>query len=302
MQNANHLLMIKPLHFGFNKETATNNFFQNNVAGNHQKKALQEFNAFVYLLRKNKVLVSVIDDNKDVVTPDAIFPNNWISFDEENGIFLYPMFAKSRRLERDEKIINQIKQLFPNQKITDLSLFEKENKFLEGTGSMVLDRVNKIAYACISPRTNIEVLNKFCDLVNYSSCIFTSTDKKSKEIYHTNVMMCIADKFVVICLDSIKNEEERNKVVTSFQQTNHEIIDISFEQMSHFAGNMLEVRNTDLEIFLVMSTQALSALNDEQLTKINKYDKILAPTISTIETIGGGGVRCMLAEIFLAEL
>jgi hypothetical protein len=302
MQSTSHLLMIKPSHFGFNEETATNNFFQNNVEGNHQQKAVQEFDKFVYLLRQNEILVTVIDDDSKQITPDAIFPNNWISFDEEHGIFLYPMFAINRRLEKDEKIINQVKQLFSIQKITDLSYFEKENIFLEGTGSMVLDRVNKIAYACLSPRTNIDVLNEFCQLTKYTPCAFTSTDKNNKEIYHTNVMMCVAEKFVVICLESIKSEEERNKVIASFQKTNHEIIDISFEQMNHFAGNMLEVSNADGQAFVVMSNQALASLNEIQLAQINKYDKILAPNISTIETIGGGGVRCMMAEVFLSKL
>jgi hypothetical protein len=298
MQHTNHLVMIKPSHFGFNAQTATNNFFQNNVDGNHQQKAIQEFEAFVELLQQNKILVTVVEDKIEEITPDALFPNNWISFDKEKRIFLYPMFAPNRRAERNKTTIAFLQQTFSIPTIIDLSYYENENKFLEGTGSMVLDRINKIAYACLSPRTNEEVLQKFCSLSNYSPCIFTATDNKHNPIYHTNVMMCVGTKFVVLCLESIKSHEEQNKLLASFQKTNHQVITISIKQMNCFAGNMLEVSNTDGEIFLVMSSQALASLNQPQIKQLKKYCTILAPTISTIEKIGGGGVRCMLAEVF----
>ncbi len=297
MQNVSHLLMIKPLNFGFNEETASNNYFQQNILGNHQQKALTEFEAFVTLLQKNNILVTVINDNNDAITPDAIFPNNWISFDNEKGIYLYPMYAQNRRLEKNEKIIHSIKPLASIQKITDLSYFEKENKFLEGTGSMVLDREHKIAYACLSPRTAIEVLNEFCKQTNYSSCTFISTDINDKEIYHTNVMMCVADKYVVICLESIKNRGELDTIKKTIEHTNKEIIEITLQQINCFAGNMLQVKNKDGMMYLIMSTTAYQSLTTIQIQKLEKYNTILHTNINTIETIGGGSVRCMLAEI-----
>jgi hypothetical protein len=297
MQNVSHLLMIKPLHFGFNEETASTNYFQQNILGNHQQKALKEFEASVTLLQKNNILVTVINDNTDAITPDAIFPNNWISFDKEKGIYLYPMYAQNRRLEKNEKIIHSIKPMASIQKITDLSYFEKENKFLEGTGSMVLDREHKIAYACLSPRTAIEVLNEFCKQTNYSSCTFISTDINDKEIYHTNVMMCVADKYVVICLESIKNRGELDTIKKTIEHTNKEIIEITIQQINCFAGNMLQVKNKDGIMYLLMSTTAYQSLTTIQIEKLEKYNTILHTNINTIETIGGGSVRCMLAEI-----
>lgn len=297
MQNVSHLLMIKPLHFGFNEETASNNYFQQNILGNHQHNALKEFEAFVTLLQKNNILVTVINDTNDSITPDAIFPNNWISFDEEKGIFLYPMYAQNRRLEKNEKIIHSIKSLASIQKITNLSYFEKENKFLEGTGSMVLDRAHKIAYACLSPRTTIEVLNEFCKQTNYSSCTFISTDINDKEIYHTNVMMCVADKYVVICLESIKNKIELDIIKKTIKQTNKEIIELTLQQINCFAGNMLQIKNKDGMMYLIMSTTAYQSLTTIQIAKLEKYNTIIHTSINTIETIGGGSVRCMLAEI-----
>jgi len=297
MQSFSHLLMIKPSHFGFNVETAANNYFQQNIPGNHQQKALKEFEAFVTLLQKNNILVTVINDNNDTITPDAIFPNNWISFDEEHGIFLYPMFALNRRLERDESILETLKKNFSNQKITDLSYFENENKFLEGTGSMVLDRINKIAYASLSPRTNKEVLDEFCRLTTYTPCPFRSVDSTGKIIYHTNVMMCVADKYVVICLESIKNSVELNTIKKTIEHTNKEIIELTLQQINCFAGNMLQIKNKDGMIYLLMSTTAYQSLTTMQLEKLEKYNPILHANINTIETIGGGSVRCMLAEI-----
>lgn len=297
MQNVSHLLMIKPSHFGFNVETAANNYFQQNIPGNLQQKALKEFEVFVTLLQKNNILVTVINDTNDTISPDAIFPNNWISFDEEKGIFLYPMYAQNRRLEKNEKIIHSIKSLASIQKITNLSYFEKENKFLEGTGSMVLDRAHKIAYACLSPRTTIEVLNEFCKQTNYSSCTFISTDINDKEIYHTNVMMCVADKYVVICLESIKNKIELDIIKKTIKQTNKEIIELTLQQINCFAGNMLQIKNKDRMMYLIMSTTAYQSLTTIQIAKLEKYNTILHTSINTIETIGGGSVRCMLAEI-----
>ena len=201
MQNTNKILMIRPVGFTYNAETAGNNLFQ--VAGNAdnaQEKALKEFDAFVETLSKNDIDVTVINDTPEPHTPDSIFPNNWISFHENNTAILYPMYAENRRAERKQHVKDFISENFNKKNIIDLTAFEKENLFLEGTGSMVLDRENKIAYACISPRTNKKILNVFCDKMNYTACTFEANDENGNQIYHTNVMMCVADKFVVICL------------------------------------------------------------------------------------------------------
>ncbi len=304
-QSANTVMMIRPVDFSFNWQTAGSNAFQNAAHGFDEEtiklNAENEFDDFVQMLRLNKIEVIIFNDTAEPSTPDSIFPNNWISLDQQGRIALYPMQALNRREERRQDIVDFFETNYKVESTKDFTHFENEEKFLEGTGSMVIDYVNNIVYACLSPRTNAILLSEFCNKMNYTACTFTSVDENDKEIYHTNVMMCIGEKFVVICLDSIKNIVERNKVVASFQLSNHEIIDISFEQMNHFAGNMLELNNIDGETFLVMSSQAFASLNETQLAQINKYDKILAPNISTIETIGGGGVRCMMAEVFLEK-
>ena len=299
MQSTSHLLMIQPVNFGFNAETAVNNTFQKKIAGNIQEKALQEFNDFVAVLRKNKIDVTVIEDTVEPSTPDSIFPNNWISFHDDGCIFLYPMFAINRRMERKTPVLEAIKNKFTVTEIIDLSKFEKEKFFLEGTGSMVLDRENKIAYACISPRTDEKILNEFCRLTNFTSVTFRSTDSTGVDIYHTNVMMCIADDYAVICLESVTDAEERKNVIASLQKTNKEIVDISQQQLNCFAGNMLQVKNTDDELLLVMSTQAFESLTDFQIEILQKHNRIVHSSLLTIETAGGGSARCMMAEVFL---
>jgi hypothetical protein len=305
-QAANTVMMVRPIDFSFNWQTAASNAFQNAEHGFDEEtikqNAEKEFDSFVQLLRTNGIDVLIFNDTAEPQTPDSIFPNNWISLDQHGRIALYPMQALNRREERRQDIVDFFATKYKTTATNDFTYFENTNQFLEGTGSMVIDYVNNIMYACLSPRTHTSVVKEFCSTMNYTACTFTSVDENGKEIYHTNVMMCIAKNFVVICLDSIKNEEEKNKVVASFAKTNHEIIDISFEQMNHFAGNMLEVSNVVGEAFLVMSSQAFDALNETQLAQINTYDKILAPNIKTIETIGGGGVRCMMAEVFLEKL
>ncbi len=301
-QSTNTIMMVRPVDFSFNWQTAGSNAFQNAAHGFDEdtirQNAEKEFDGFVSLLKKNSIDVTVFNDTPEPSTPDSIFPNNWFSIDEERGMFLYPMFAENRRLERNDTIIAEIKNKFFIQETVDLSYYEKENKFLEGTGSMVLDRVNKIAYACLSPRTDVEVLNEFCKLANYTTCSFTSTDVQGKEIYHTNVMMCVADKYVVICLESIKNEKELATVKKTILQTNKEIIEITQQQLNCFAGNMLQVKNNEGISFLVMSSTAYNSLNALQIEKLGSYNAILHYDINTIETIGGGSVRCMMAEIF----
>ncbi|WP_428331128.1 citrulline utilization hydrolase CtlX [Mucilaginibacter sp.] len=300
-QATSHILMIRPVNFGFNEETAGSNAFQTKVAENDtvNEKAQQEFDGMVNKLRNNGVDVIVIDDTPQPYTPDSIFPNNWVSFHADGNIFLYPMQAENRRLERREDIINRIADKFKANHIIDLSRFEAEGKFLEGTGSMVLDRINKIAYACISPRTDREVLALFCSQTGYKEVSFNAVDEHNQAIYHTNVLMCIGSGFTVICLDSITDDSERNEVVSILKLTHKEIIVISFEQMNSFAGNMLEVESKTGENLIVMSANAYNSLTDAQRKRLQKYGKLVYADINTIETTGGGSARCMMAEVHL---
>ena len=299
MQNTSHLLMIEPVNFGFNAATAVNNSFQKNVAGNLQQKALEEFNVLVALLRENKIDITVVKDQPEPHTPDSIFPNNWISFHDDGTVFLYPMFAINRRLERKESVLDAVKAKFNIAAINDLSHYETKQLYLEGTGSMVLDRMNRIAYACISPRTNPAILNEFCRMNDYTAISFIARGSDGVDIYHTNVMMCVADHYAVVCLGSICDTGEREKLITSLQNHGREIIDISLDQLDHFAGNMLQVLNSDNERLLIMSSQARLSLKKEQVNRLEKYNRILHSSLDNIETAGGGSARCMLAEIFL---
>jgi hypothetical protein len=295
------ILMIRPVNFGFNEQTAESNAFQNRHAQNDtaNEKAQKEFDGMVNILRKNAVDVMVVDDTPEPHTPDSIFPNNWVSFHGNGQVFLYPMQAENRRLERREDIINGLEDNFTIRHIIDLSHFEEEGKFLEGTGSMVLDRENKIAYSCISPRTNREVLALFCERAGYTAVTFNAVDENGQAIYHTNVLMCIGSGFAVICLDSIQNRHERIAVKESLESTQKEIIDISFGQMNRFAGNMLEVKNKAGETLIVMSQNAYNVLSEEQKIVLTKYGKLISANINTIESIGGGSARCMMAEVHL---
>src|ERR1700733_1930488 len=276
-QTTSTVLMIRPVNFGFNEQTAGSNAFQNRNAEQQQvqDKALKEFDGFVNTLRDNGVEVIVIDDTPEPHTPDSIFPNNWVSFHNDGTVFLYPMMAENRRLERREDIIMQLEDEFKIKHIIDLSRFEHEHKFLEGTGSMVLDRENKIAYACISPRTDKEVLALFCEQTGYKEVSFHAFDQYHQAIYYTNVLMCIGSKFAVICLDSITDDNERNAVLTILKLTHKEIINISFVQMNQFAGNMLELKNKNGESLLVMSKNAYESLDQDQKTALEKYCKLL---------------------------
>ncbi|WP_322974212.1 citrulline utilization hydrolase CtlX [Pedobacter sp. PF22-3] len=300
MQTTNHILMIRPVDFKFNEQTAANNKFQ--VASETQDvqlQALKEFDGFVELLRQNDVDVTVVDDTLQPETPDSIFPNNWVSFHEDGSVYLYPMFSENRRLERRKEILEGLKIRFELNHVSDLSFYEMQYAFLEGTGSMVLDRTNKIAYACLSVRTDEEVLNNFCMLSGYEPVVFQAVDSDNFPIYHTNVMMCIGDRFAVVCLDSIRDAEERLQVSISLKGSGKEIIEISLEQMNKFAGNMLQVSNTAGESLLVMSEQAYLSLNPEQIETLKRYSRIIYAPLYTIEKNGGGSARCMLAEIHL---
>ncbi|RYY37972.1 MAG: amidinotransferase [Sphingobacteriaceae bacterium] len=301
MQTTSHILMIRPVNFGFNEQTAESNAFQNRDAAlqNVQDKAQREFDGFVDILRQNGVDVTVVNDTSSPHTPDSIFPNNWVSFHDDGTVFLYPMQAENRRLERREDILRDLQENFKIEHTIDLSRFEAEGRFLEGTGSMVLDRENKIAYACLSPRTDREVLEVFCEQAGYKPILFHANDQAGQAIYHTNVLMAIGSKYVVICLDAITDDEELELLIDSFEATGKEIVAITFEQMNSFAGNMLEVQNNKSESLLVMSKNAWESLVDEQKEVLTLYSKPVYADINTIETIGGGSARCMMAEVHL---
>jgi len=300
MQTTSHILMIRPVNFGYNAETAVNNAFQvDGMDAEAQKKALREFDDFVSVLRSNGVDVTVVQDTPEPHTPDSIFPNNWISFHNDGTVIFYPMYAANRRLERKQHVIDTVRTLFEIKSQIDLSSYESKNIFLEGTGSMVLDRDNKIAYACLSPRTDKKVLEDFCKQTGFKPVSFRAVDSKGREIYHTNVMMCVADHYVVICLESIDDKTERENVTTAITGSGKEIIEINFDQMNHFAGNMLQVENVSGQKLLVMSSQAFRSLTKQQVDKLSSYNNIIHSPLVTIETNGGGSARCMMAEVHL---
>ncbi len=303
MQNTSTILMIRPIKFQFNEETADNNAFQDkNLKGSiAQNEALNEFDAMVESLKNAGVEVIVIEDTPEPHTPDSIFPNNWVSFHQDGNIVLYPMYAPNRRLERRMDILEKLKERFQVNNLIDFSEYEAENLFLEGTGSLILDRENKIAYVSYSQRRNDKVLDDFSEKLGYTTVRFSAKDQNGMDIYHTNVLMCLGDRFSVICLDTITNQSEREDVVEALTKTNKEIIDISFAQMNQFAGNMLQVHNKKGESLLCMSEKAYRSLTSSQIETLKKYTEILFFPIHTIENNGGGSVRCMMAEVFLPE-
>lgn len=308
-QSTNSILMIRPAKFSFNDETAVNNFYQHNLVNEKlvtlHERALKEFDDFVIKLTSNGVEVIVIDDTEDFETPDSIFPNNWVSFHEDGQVVLYPMFAKNRRRERRLDIFDQLKisNGFNISNIVDWTESENQYQFLEGTGSLVLDRNNKIAYAALSERTDEEIVEKFCNYFNYQAVMFIASQTVEDErlpIYHTNVMMCVADNFVVICLDAIDDINERQELIEKFEDCEKEIIEITEDQKKQFAGNMLQVK-TDNGNILVMSSAAYKSLDEHQISQIENYCSIIHSPLDTIEQIGGGSARCMMAEVFLPK-
>jgi len=294
--------MVRPVRFGFNEQTAVNNSFQRRgLELSAQEMALAEFDNFVTLLRTNGVEVTVVEDTPDPHTPDSIFPNNWFSTHESGELVLYPMCAPNRRMERKETVLKVIKEIGSKGKmkrLVDLTSWEEKNLFLEGTGSLILDRPNKLAYVCRSPRSDEKVLEQFCEELDYEYFIFDATDNNGSLIYHTNVMMCIGEKFVVACLDSIKNIAERESFIAFVEDCDKELVEISMEQMENFAGNMLQLRGKGGEPLLIMSATAKRSLTAEQLATLSSYCRILAPELEAIETNGGGSARCMIAEIY----
>ena len=305
MQTTDTVLMIEPAAFGFNAETAQNNYFQvNSENAETQNRALQEFNNFVEKLRSKGINVITVKDTLEPHTPDSIFPNNWISMHQDGTVVLYPMCAVNRRWERRNDILEILKRNFSVKEIIDFSAPENDGKFLEGTGSMIFDHDNKLAYGSVSLRLDEPLFREFCEKFGFEPVVFHSYQTANNErlpIYHTNVMMCVADQFVVICLDCIDDETERVNVVNAIVNSRKEIIEISESQMQQFAGNMLQVENSEGKKFLVMSQSAYQSLTPEQISNIEKYSEIIYSDLETIETNGGGSARCMLAEVFLEK-
>jgi Uncharacterized protein conserved in bacteria containing a pentein-type domain len=304
-QTTNTILMVEPINFGFNHQTAVNNFFQQQINVHNediQELALAEFTNMVQQLRANGINVLVVKDTEQPHTPDSIFPNNWISFHEGGQVVLYPMFAPNRRYERRNDVLELIeKQGKVINNVDDFAFWEEQGLYLEGTGSMVLDRANKIAYAALSERTNKSVFLQFCNVFGFKPVCFTANISVNDErlpVYHTNVMMCLANEYAVACLESIDNEDERKEIIASITETGKEIILISEEQMQHFAGNMLQVENNAEKHFLVMSQSAHDALNEYQIERLKSYNELIIISVPTIERVGGGSVRCMMAEVF----
>lgn len=297
--------MIEPVAFGFNTETATNNHFQQNDEASSdeiQAMALKEFKAMTQLLQNAGVHVIVVKDTANPHTPDSIFPNNWISFHQNRKIALYPMYAKNRRLERRLDFIQKVKDAgFNYSSVTNYAINETEDLYLEGTGSMILDRENRIAYGALSDRLNKKLFEQFSADFNFTPISFSAFQSVGAErlpIYHTNVLMAIAEKYAVICLQSIDNLNERRLVINTLEKTGKEIIEISEQQMHHFAGNMLQVKNKEGKKYLVMSNAAYQVLSEEQRKKLGSFNELIIPAVPTIEKYGGGSVRCMMAEVF----
>ncbi|RWX02352.1 citrulline utilization hydrolase CtlX [Flavobacterium cerinum] len=301
------ILMIRPVAFRMNEQTAVNNYYQKVMDSllpeTVNAKAQQEFDAFVEKLRAVGVNVVVVDDTTDTDTPDSIFPNNWVSFHENSDVALYPMFAENRRTERREEILDLLEDKgFTIENIVDYTSAEEDNIFLEGTGSIVLDRQNQKAYCALSPRADEELLIEFCEDFEYTPIIFEAyqtVDGERKLIYHTNVMMCVGETFAVICADCIDDKKERKMVLDNLKQDGKEVILLTEAQLNNFAGNMLQVRGADNKSYLVMSDSARQVLTKDQVAKIEKHTEILTANLDTIEACGGGSARCMMAEVFL---
>ena len=306
-QSTNSILMIRPINFGYNEETAKDNHYQIKelTHKNSNERAQKEFDNMVKNLRQNGVSVHVFQDDENEYTPDSIFPNNWVSFHENGDVGLYPMCAENRRMERRPEVLDFLEnEGFTISNIVDYSSAESENKFLEGTGSMILDRENRVAYCSISNRSNEDLFIEFCEDFEFTSVLFNSfqtVGNKRLPIYHTNVMMCVATDYVIICLDSIDDKKQRKNVSDFINGSGKELIEISEKQVESFAGNMLELINENGKSVLVMSKSAEDSLNENQKNTITNYSRIVSCDIKTIEVCGGGSARCMMAEIFLPK-
>jgi hypothetical protein len=302
MQTTDTVLMVRPAAFSFNAETAANNFFQQATSESSealQQKASAEFDGMVDVLRHHDINVVIIDDTPEPVKPDAIFPNNWFSTNANGVISVFPMFAPTRRLEKRDDIIQSLVNNFIVTDVHDWSKAEAEAQYLEGTGSMVMDHENKIVYSCLSPRTHKTAVEKFAAANGYRAMTFIAHDLEGREIYHTNVMLCIGEGFAVLCPKAITDHDERVAVAQLLEVTGHENIYITQKQMNAFAGNMLHLKNKSGEKFIALSQTAYDSLEEEKKDRLSQYGKLLPINVSTIEQVEGGSVRCMMAEIFL---
>ena len=302
MPLASTILMVRPAAFGFNAETAANNYFQSNPDISKeelQKKVLAEFDKMVQTLRSHDINIVVIEDTKEPAKPDAIFPNNWLSTSPNGTVGVFPMYAPNRRIEKRDEILQQVAAEFVVKDVQDWSEYEVEGRFLEGTGSMIIDYENKMIYACVSERTSLSVLEKYAATNAFQAIVFLATDKNGMPVYHTNVMMAVGEDFCVLCEEAIEEEWELIAVRQLLESTNHSIIAITRGQMHSFAGNMLQVKNNNEEKFLIMSQTAFNSLRKEQKEMLEAYSTLLPIAVPTIEEVEGGSVRCMMAEIFL---
>ena len=302
-QTTSHILMVRPAGFGFNPVAAESNHFQHKVEGLSESEvkelAMSEFSALSSALREAGVTVNIVEDSPEPKKHDAVFPNNWGTFHQNGTVVLYPMELENRRWERRRNILEMLGEGYKIENEIDLSHYEEDNKFLEGTGSLIFDHPNRLAYACVSTRTNDEVLGDWCKKIGYQAVLFHSVDANGHPIYHTNVMMSMATNYVVICMESIKDEEEKLMLKAKFEETGKALVDISLEQVSNFAGNVIELEDQHGNSLLAMSSRAYGAFTAEQKALIEQYSKIVHAPIPTIEKVGGGGARCMIAEVFL---
>uniref|UniRef100_UPI0040488D8A citrulline utilization hydrolase CtlX n=1 Tax=Roseivirga sp. TaxID=1964215 RepID=UPI0040488D8A len=300
-QAAKRIMMLRPKHFGFDPATASSNSFQSKEGAEQramiEHRAQIEFDAAVAKLKTEGIDIIALNDTDSPEKPNAVFPNNWVSFHQDGLVLLYPMLTESRRVERRQEVLDELEaQGVEITRIIDISHYENEGKFLESTGSVVLDYRNKLAYACLSSRTHIEVLEKFCEILDYEPIVFESLNMEGQAIYHTNVVMCIADQYAIICSVSIP-QAQRREVVAALKNTGHELVDITMEQMYNFAGNMLEVMNDKGQSVLVMSESAMKSLTIDQKETLSSYSRLVAVAIPTIEKFGGGSVRCMMCKL-----
>lgn len=299
-QCANSVLMVRPSAFGHNPQTAVNNAFQQKGGDEAaiRRAALQEFNALARLLKENGVEVLVVEDTAQPQKPDAVFPNNWISFHSNGTVVLYPMFAPNRRLERDPRIMERVRERYRVKSILNLTEHEQEGRFLEGTGSLVLDRKDHLAYACLSERTDAALVDRFSRKMGYRAVPFHASDSEGRPIYHTNVMMSVGANFAVVCLSCVRDEQERKALRDRLVRHGREVIEIDEAQMAAFAGNILQLRSGDDRSLIVMSSRAYASFRPEQLARLEAHGTILHTPLATIEDHGGGSARCMIAEIF----
>ncbi len=302
MNQITKLLMVRPVRFGYNVQTAASNHFQNIIQGRDpQASALEEFDGMVRSLKEHDIPVIIVEDTPEPETCDSIFPNNWFSTHEDGTLVLYPMLAPNRREERAPEVIRTIMDAAGTKKVLDLSGWEEKGDFLEGTGSMVLDRKSKVAFACRSPRTSEVVLKEFCRNMGYRPVVFDAVERSGSPVYHTNVVMSVGESFAVLCRDVILSPEQLSEVETSLSEAGKTVVGISYGQMCHFAGNILEVKNIRGESFVIMSQAARDSLTEEQLAEIGQFGTVIPVDIPCIEAIGGGSARCMMAEVVFRQ-